>query len=134
MVSTSSIGSFRGRRLLWSTLAFLSILLWAATGPVKAQQLPGASNQFILRAPAARIQSIAARHGLTVIRQLDGQDVFLVSRSVLPLSPLTGLNSAGDNGLLDGISEVQSDSYSFTPETILNRYLADAFTSIGATL
>ena len=110
MVSTSSIGSFRGRRLLWATLAFLSILLWAATGPVKAQQLPGASNQFILRAPAARIQSIAARHGLTVIRQLDGQDVFLVSRSVLPLSPLTGLNSAGDHGLLDGISEVQSDA------------------------
>jgi subtilisin family serine protease len=111
VVSSSSIGSFMDRRLLWSTLAFLSILLWVATGPVKAQQLPGAnSNQFILRAPAARIQSIAARHGLTIIRRLDGQDVFLVSRSALPLSPLTGLNSSGDNGLLDGISEVQSDA------------------------
>lgn len=111
MVSSSSIGSFMGRRLLWSTLAFLSILSWVATGPVKAQQLPeSTSNQFILRAPAARIQSIAARHGLTIIRQLDGQDVFLVSRSVLPLSPLTGLNSSGDNGLLDGISEVQADA------------------------
>ena len=103
--------SYMGRRLLWSTLAFLSILLWVATGPVKAQQLAGTnSNQFILRAPTARIQSIAARHGLTIIRQLDGQDVFLVTRSAQLLSPLTLLNSSGDNGLQAGINEVQSDA------------------------
>jgi subtilisin family serine protease len=97
------------RRFVWAISAFLSIVLWGATGPVKAQQLAGAtSNQFILRAPAALIQAIAARHGLTVIRQLEGQDVFLVSRSALPLSPLTSLN--GDTGVQDRISEVESDA------------------------
>jgi len=99
-----------GRRLAWSTFAVVSILVCAETSrPVRAQQaLAVPSNEFILRAPAALIQSIAARHGLTVIRRLDGQDVFLVSKTISPLGG--GLNNLnGDNGLDNGIDAVDAD-------------------------
>src|ERR1700681_4494671 len=67
--------------------------LWCARGePVSAQQ----SGEYVLRAPAALIQQIAARHGLTVIKQLDGQDVFLVRKldTVTTIGRLTSLSAA----------------------------------------
>ena len=59
-------------------IQLLGILLWLAAAALVRAQPPraAASNDFILRAPAARIQDVAARHGLTVIQQIDGQDLF----------------------------------------------------------
>src|SRR5258708_2254512 len=77
----------KGRRLRWVLPALLVGALWCAKGePVRAQQ----SGQFILRAPAARIQDIAARNGLAILRQLDGQDVFLVTSVNASLSSAMG--------------------------------------------
>jgi hypothetical protein len=82
-------------RPLFLFMLTFAILAWSfAHGDVAmAQGRPGQGgrrgrpasvegrNEFILRAPAARVAAIAARHGLTVIRPLDehGHDVFLVS-------------------------------------------------------
>ena len=109
MVSKRSTRSLMARRLAWAAVAVLSVLAWLeAAGPVRAQTPAPTSNEFILRAPASRIQNIAARHGLTVIRQLDGQDVFLVSRSAMPLAPLNGLNGLENDGLQGGPSAVDA--------------------------
>ena len=46
----------------------------------------GSAQEFILRAPADRIEAIASRYGLTVVRPVEGHpDVFLV-RAVQPLT------------------------------------------------
>jgi hypothetical protein len=100
-----------GRRLACSTLAFLSILLWVATArPARAQQLPAPpGNEFILRAPADRVQAIATRHGLTVIRQLEGQDAFLVRNTALPLGALMPLGGQDSGSLQAVLTVVESD-------------------------
>jgi subtilisin family serine protease len=64
-------------------LGVLSLLLVFTTATPHAQS---ASEQFILRAPAALIQDIAARHGLTIVRQIEGQDVFVVTKASQPVS------------------------------------------------
>ena len=53
--------------------------------PITVSDVP-VNAEFILRAPAANIAAIASRHGLTVVRQLDGltHDVFLVRGPVPP--------------------------------------------------
>jgi len=94
----------------WFSSAVLIIALSVGTGEaVRAQQLPPEGAEFILRAPATQIQEIAARHGLTVIRQLNGQDVFLVRKSDVGvfhgLSAPTGMG----NTLQAVVSEVEAD-------------------------
>src|ERR1700681_577033 len=103
-----NLGLSRGRlttkrsRLRWVFPALVICALWCAKGePVRAQK----SSEFILRAPAARIQDIAARNGLTVIRQLDGQDVFLVLKAYSASSP----SSVMDVGAQAVVAAVQAD-------------------------
>jgi subtilisin family serine protease len=67
----------------------LTLLLSLTTAAPHAQQLPANNGEFILRAPAALINDIAARHGLTVVRQLEGQDLFVVSQAA-PIGTRTG--------------------------------------------
>src|SRR5687767_4261869 len=108
-----------GRRSAWSALAALTLFVWVAAAGTLSAQLP-TSNEFILRAPAARIQDIAARHGLTVIRQLEGQDVFLVRRTVMAL--LNGATDPDGQGLITAaISEVTADTdvVHFEPNAIV---------------
>src|SRR5207245_135079 len=46
-------------------------------------------TEFILRAPADRVEAIAARHGLTIVRQIEGHpDVYLV-RAIPTAATLT---------------------------------------------
>src|SRR5918993_5125791 len=68
------------RRRYACILAVICTVVWwcASAPPVRAQQ----TSEFILRASPARIEAIAARHGLTIVRQLPGQNVFLVRRDV----------------------------------------------------
>src|SRR5205814_1857523 len=54
----------------------------------------GDPTEFILRAPADRVEAIAARHGLTIVRQIEGHpDVYLVR--ALP-SAATSTTSSDD--------------------------------------
>src|SRR6185503_6324506 len=76
---SSSQRLLRRRRWLSSVLGVLTLLLSLTTAAPHAQQITGDTGEFILRAPAALINDIAARHGLTVVRQLEGQDLFVVT-------------------------------------------------------
>src|SRR5437773_6544185 len=66
------------------------------------------SGEFILRAPADRIGAIAQRHGLTIVRAVEGHsNVFLVRANGTP--PLRRLRSMRDRWLRRG--------YGAQPET-----------------
>jgi subtilase family protein/Big-like domain-containing protein len=102
-VSKGCRSATKRRRLSWFLPAILIAALWCAKGePVRAQQ----GGEFILRAPAARIQEIASRHGLTVIRQLERQDVFLVRRSGIVTNLLSDLSDGGADAV---VREVEAD-------------------------
>jgi len=75
------------RRLAFPLLAVILLLL-AAAGP--SAQSSATGDQFVLRAPAARVQEIATRYGLTIVRRLAGQDVFLVRKSAVGFLPPPG--------------------------------------------
>ena len=139
MVVSNRIGSRVRHRLACGALAlaFACTLLWTAAKPVSAQSVP-LSNEFIVRAPAARIQDIASRHGLTVIRQLPGQDAFLVGKSSLALSPLglpggTGSNSITALGEFEAdpdILQAEPNSALVTPEVAAGINLNGSLVSI----
>ena len=80
------------RSCISSVLCVLSLLLALMTADAHAQT--STNGEFILRAPAASIDAIAARHNLIVVRQLDGQDLFLVTQGPT-VSPLTTRTSSG---------------------------------------
>ena len=115
----------------WVLAVALIGALWCATGePVRAQQ----SGDYVLRAPAALVQDIAARHGLTVIKQLDGQDVFLVHKSdtVTSFSRLTSL-SVGVSQSATGDVEADPDVVHFEPNAVVvTPEVASAFTLNGS--
>jgi len=73
------------RRLIRFVPGVLSVLLALTTVDARAQT--ASNGEFLLRAPAALINDIAARHNLVVVRQLPGQDLFVVTQGpvVAPL-------------------------------------------------
>ena len=90
---------------LTCVLAF--VLLPLATGELRAQtRSANTTEQFVLRVPAALAEQVAARYGLTIIRQIEGQDLFLVSRPAPILS----------NSITSGAPDVASDAAVFNIE------------------
>jgi len=71
-----------------------------------------ARNEFILRAPAARVAAIAARRGLTIIRPLDdhGHDVFLVSGPSRFGSRFDRLRDADQAAVQQLVEDVEDDT------------------------
>ena len=68
------------RRFIWSVIGVLSCVLLTSAAP-QAQQLNAPSGEYVIRASASRINDIAARYGLTIVRQLPGQDLFVVTKN-----------------------------------------------------
>jgi subtilisin family serine protease len=107
-------------RYIWSVLAMLSLLCGLTTAHVYAQT--ATNGEFILRAPAALINDIAARHNLVVLRQLPGQDVFVVSQgaTVAPLRTTTARTTSTDPVTPPpGISS-DPDVITFEPNAIMS--------------
>ncbi len=80
------------RRLIRSVLGALSLLFALTTVDVRAQTTT--NGEFLLHAPAALVNEIAARHNLIVVRQLEGHDLFVVSEGS-PVAPLTNRTTSG---------------------------------------
>jgi subtilisin family serine protease len=114
---TSSASADNRRRCTRLVLALLVFLLaWSAQrGDVAhAQELiplgpaPDQSNEFLLHASPDKVQDIATRHGLTIIRTLDvpPYDVFLVRAANVATS---GTGTADDVTPDQKVSEISSD-------------------------
>jgi subtilisin family serine protease len=114
------------RRFVWSVLGVLCLSLALTTASPRAQQLTSSNGEFLLRAPAAQINDIAARHGLTIVRQLDGQDLYVVTQSgATTTAPRTfGSNVAalpqptGDVAADPDVLSFEPNSIVATPEVI----------------
>jgi len=117
-VSRNSCRSLPLSRLAW-TLAVLTLLFGA--GDLRAQT-SNPSGQLVLRVPAALAQEVAARNGLTIVRQVEGQDLFLVTRSTsttfAPNSLTVGTDSTGGGDLpVDpDIAGIEPNARIATPE------------------
>ena len=71
-------------------------LLACAASDLRAQaRLTQPRGEVLLRVPAAVAGEVAARNGLTIIRQIEGQDLFLVTRPTTLLNSPTGGGDAG---------------------------------------
>ncbi|HKC55486.1 MAG TPA: Ig-like domain-containing protein [Vicinamibacterales bacterium] len=68
------------------------MLFALTTVDVRAQTTT--NGEFLLHAPAALVNEIAARHNLIVVRQLEGHDLFVVSEGS-PVAPLTNRTTSG---------------------------------------
>jgi len=113
------------RRLVRSVPGLLSLLFVLTTVDARAQT--AANGEFLLRAPAALVNDIAARHNLIVVRQLDGQDLFVVTQglAVAPLmnrttSAASAPNQATDIGGDPDIVTFEPNSIISTPEVALS--------------
>jgi thermitase len=114
LTATSSASVERHRCTRFVAALFVFALAWSMQPPdvAHAQSLgtptPGQqqSNEFLLHAPPDKIQAIAARHGLTVVRTLDvpPNDVFLVT-SATALTTATTTDLTPDQK----VSEIASD-------------------------
>ena len=117
-MSRNSCRSLPLSRLAW-TLAVLTLLFGA--GDLRAQT-SNPSGQLVLRVPAALAQEVAARNGLTIVRQVEGQDLFLVTRSTsttfAPNSLTVGTDSTGGGDLpVDpDIAGIEPNARIATPE------------------
>ena len=119
----------RSRPLARVSLACLIVALSIGRGDTAlAQQpfVPGlgtvpasaveVTNEFLLRAPANRIEAIAARHGLTIIRALDthAHDLYLVrgNAGVSGTPDVRGSDTflaAGSGAQQEFVNEIQAD-------------------------
>ncbi|HEY3157651.1 MAG TPA: Ig-like domain-containing protein [Vicinamibacterales bacterium] len=98
------------------------------------------TGEFLLRAPAALINDIAARNNLIVVRQLPGQGLFVVTQG-LPVAPLTNRTTSGDPtsqstdiGSDPDIQSIEPNAVVSTPEVSLNGSLVSILDGVsGAT-
>jgi len=103
----------------------LSLLFVLTTVDARAQT--AANGEFLLRAPAALVNDIAARHNLIVVRQLDGRDLFVVTQgsTVAPLmnrttSAASAPTQATDIGGDPDIVTFEPNAIVSTPEVALS--------------
>ena len=102
----------RSRSLVphWLTRALmLGVVLSLATLHPRAQTTGASGTTFVLRVPAALAQAVAARNGLTIIAQIDGQDLFLVSKPTSGFNPNGGMNILTGGGVDPTTATVSGD-------------------------
>ena len=99
--------------------ALVVVVLSCTAAELHAQRTTTAS-QFVLRVSAANAEEVAARNGLTIIRQIDGQDLFLVTKTSSPLSvsALTVDGSVSSTSTSDPeILSIEPNAVVATPES-----------------
>ena len=125
------------RRAVWPVIGLLSLLFAIPSAHLIAQST--SSGELLVRAPAARINDIAARNNLIVVRQLPGQDLFVVTQG-LPVAPLTNRTTSGvpqsqltDIGGDPDIQSIEPNSVVSTPEVSLNGSLVSILDGVSGT-
>ncbi len=111
-----------GMKKTWLWLGGVALLFLTTFAPTPA----AAQSQFIVRTPAALASGVADRHGLSVVGQVTGQDIFLMQAPAASSSDtvLTDLEKDAD------VADAEQNGKVFIPEALQSAQVAQATASL----
>ncbi len=103
-------------------LLVLAVVVLGCFAPSPAS----AQSQFIVRTPAAIVQAVADSHGLTIVGQVTGKDIFLL-QAAAAADPVAKLNDLHNDV---NVAEAEQDGKVFIPESLQGAQLTQSTATI----